>query len=86
MSKETKPAVAGQDAASEVQAGPASAALPRFKVTLNCPTPLTHKTLVVASATAEEARQAFMAANGISGSGCEWIIEPTTEPVTELKK
>lgn len=83
---ESQPAAAGTNAATAVQTGPATAAPSHFRVTLNCPTPIAHKSLVVAAATDEDARAAFMRANGISFSGHEWRVEKTTEPVTDLTK
>jgi len=88
VSKTVQPTSKAADvsAASEAQTGQATASPSRFKVTLKANTPLLHKTLVVAADTHEAARKAFCAANGISGSKCEWLVEPTNEPVTELKK
>lgn len=80
------PDAAGTNAATVVEAGTATAALPRFKVELMCPTPITHKSLVVEASHGEEAWAKFMAANGISGSEHERRVTPTDEPVTELKK
>lgn len=54
---------------------PVLAELPRWRVALNCPTPLTHKELVVEGRTEEEAKQAFCAANGISDSIHPWTVE-----------
>lgn len=76
-----------ESATAAVEAGVAvkAAPLPRFKVRLNCPTPLVHKELVVEAATDEAAWKAFCAANGISGSDAERTIEKTNEPLTDLK-
>ena len=54
---------------------PQQEAPPRWRVTLVCPTPLAHKTLEVEGANEEEARKAFCAANGISGSVHVWTVE-----------
>lgn len=75
---------ASSAAALEATPGPAPTAQGRFRVSLACPTPIAHKSLVVEAATDEEARQAFMKANGISGSDAEWRVEPTDEPATDL--
>lgn len=87
MAKASTPlAAAEKNAATAVKAGPASVALPRFMVRLDCPTPLLYRSLVLESATDEEAWAKFMSLNGISGSSHTRTIEPTTENVTELKQ
>lgn len=40
----------------------------RYRVSLDCPTPLAHASLEVEAATPEEARALFDQSNGISGS------------------
>lgn len=52
----------------------ATAGQGRYQVSLHCPTPLAHKTLIVEAASEDEARQKFCALNGISGSSHEWQI------------
>ena len=84
MSKATPSAAAVETPEPTAKEAPAVSS--RFRVRLNCPTPLVHKDVVLNAATPEDAKQAFMRLNGISGSGHEWTVEPTTEPATELKK
>lgn len=87
MAKASNPLAAAEtNAATAVKAGPVSAALPRFMVRLDCPTPLLYRSLVLEAATDEEAWAKFMSLNGISGSSHTRTIEPTTENVTELKQ
>lgn len=45
-----------------------------YRVTLNCPTPLAHKTLEVEAESEEEARKAYCRANAISGSVHVWDV------------
>lgn len=46
----------------------------KFEVTLNCPTPLAHKKATVVAKTQEEAWEAFLKLNNISGSVHERTI------------
>lgn len=48
---------------------------PRWRVGLNCPTPIEHRTLVVEAGTQDEAKQKFCDANGISDSEHEFSYE-----------
>ncbi len=63
----------------ESQGGAAVAETPaienKYRVTLKADTPIAHPSLVVKAIGEEDARQKFMAKNGISGSECEWTIE-----------
>lgn len=87
MAKASTPLAAAEtNAATAVKAGPVSAALPRFMVRLDCPTPLLYRSLVIEAETDEAAWAKFMAINGISGSTHARSIEPTTDPITELKQ
>ena len=54
-----------------------SATRPRFRVNLNCPTPLAQPEMEIEADFEEDARRQFMEANGISGSDCPWTIERT---------
>lgn len=72
--------------AKRVEAAPAveSVAVARadeqyYTVTLACPTPLAHNPMTVQAESAEAAWDAFMRANGISGSDHERIIEPAKQ-------
>jgi hypothetical protein len=58
-----------------------SNAAPRLRVSLDCPTPLAHRALVVACDDREAAWQAFCAANGISDSQWPRTIEEVHEHV-----
>lgn len=46
----------------------------RYRVSLSCPTPLAHQTLTVEARSDAEARAAFNAANGISGSDHTYTV------------
>ncbi len=50
-----------------------------WRVSLNCPTPLLHKSLEVGALTEQEAKQKFLAANGISDSVHPFVIERLRE-------
>lgn len=65
---------APEDQEHEDQEAPEPAA-PRFRVTLNCPTPLMHQTLEVEADTEVQAKAAFCRANGISDSVHTWTVE-----------
>lgn len=74
------------DALAEVPAIAESAATPetpvhkrRWKVSLSCPTPLTHSTLVVEAEGEQAAVQAFFEANGICGSVHTMSVEMLAE-------
>lgn len=47
----------------------------RWRVTLNCPTPLQFPSLEVEAGTDEDAKAAFCKANNISGSAHDWQVE-----------
>lgn len=65
MAKKTQ----GQEAvAGLVDAPPAEAARPRWRVTLACPTKIPHPSLDVEGGNPDEAKAAFLAANGITAS------------------
>lgn len=55
---------------------PAAGSKRRWRVHLQAPTPLAHNPLEVEAATEEQAWEAFMQANGISGSMHERTIVP----------
>jgi hypothetical protein len=64
-------------AVAEAAAAAASALalLPKFKVSLNCPTPLAFRELVVSAPNEHQAMEQFLAANGISHSEHAFNVE-----------
>lgn len=53
-------------------------ALPRYRVELNCPTPILHRSLEVEAAGEDAAKAEFCKANNISGSNHPWKITRLT--------
>jgi len=81
MPKSTTTATSGAPATAEPVPSPASSAqaaagVPRFRVTLQCPTPVASPELDVDALDEADAWNKFCAANGISGSDHPRTIVP----------